>query len=174
VKVTRTEIFTDDEYDYTVLEKNFFSKPKSFFCLVQQVSPEDIQKYFVFGMKFEDFYVTPCKTKAHKDDKKNYVNVFTYEKTYLFISFKPMLKLFQTIFKSILNVKKINFLNNMSDFSCIFVKSKWGQFIEENSEKVGHFNYYLFRKESKSMKFSIIVTIENFLYFKKLLLLNLI
>jgi hypothetical protein len=139
--VTRTEVSSDEEYDMVVLERNFFSKPSSYFCLVQQISPDDIQKYFLLGIKFEDFYVTPCLKGSSNDslnkiDKKNYVNVFTYEKTYLFISNDPLCKLFESIFVSILNVKKLNFLHNMSDFSCIFRKDNYKQFTIENSEKV--------------------------------------
>jgi hypothetical protein len=153
VKVTRQEISTDEEFDLNVLEKNFFSKPKSYFCLVQQVSPEDIQKYFILGIKFEDFYITPCLKDNHnfsslepnsikklnKIDlhRKNYVNIFTYEKTYLFISYDPLCKLFENIFNSILGVKKLNFLHNMSDFSCIFIKENFNQFNKENTEKQG-------------------------------------
>jgi hypothetical protein len=127
-----------------VLEKNYFSKPKSYFCLVQQVSPEDIQKYFIFGIKFEDFYVTPLKVSKNNDmdDRpynKNYVNIFSYEKTYLFISYEPLCKLFDQIIQTILNVKKLNYLHNMTDFSCIFIKNKYKQFIDENNEKV---NFY--------------------------------
>jgi hypothetical protein len=136
VKVTRTEVSTDEGYEAIVLERNLFSKPTSLFCLVQQVSPEDIQKHFVFGMKFEDFYVTPLKTKKNDNDKTNYVNVFTYEKTYLFISYKPLCKFFQIIFQSLLSIKKLTLLLNMSEFSCIYIKDKYQQFLKENSEKV--------------------------------------
>lgn len=145
VKVVRNEICSNDEFETTILEKNFFSKPKSHFCLVQQISPEDIQKYFIFGIKFDDFYVTQMKVKKsdnecnEKIDKRNYVNIFAYEKTYLFISYEPTCKLFEEIFQAILNVKKLNYLLNMSEFSSVFVRSKYKQFMEENSEKVSNF-----------------------------------
>ena len=171
VKVTRNEISTDTEFDLVVLERNFFSKPKSYFCLVQQISPEDIQKYFIFGIRFEDFYVVPCsglrnqsRSNSHIVDKSernykksssnscslsiindtellslkktNYVKIFTYEKTYLFISTEPVCELFEQILQSILNIKKLNFLNNFSDFSSIFVSKLREHFTTENSEKV--------------------------------------
>jgi hypothetical protein len=139
VKVYRNEISTNDAYDMVVLEKNLFSHPKSHFCLVQQVSPENIQKYFIFGIKFDDFYIAPIHQSNKTSVKKaqNTVNIFTYEKTYLFISFEPLCKLFQNILQAVLNIKKLNFLHNMSEFSCIFIKQNYKQFIEENSEKLG-------------------------------------
>ena len=113
--------------------------------IFQPFSNQQIQKYFILGIKFDDFYVTPLKNKIYlekdkeKIDKKIYVNVFTYEKTYLFISNEPLGKLFQKIFDAILNIKKLNFLHNMTDFSCIFRKNNFQQFIQENNEKVNIF-----------------------------------
>ncbi len=46
-----------EEYDQIMLENNFFAKPKEEFCLVQQVSPDSIDKYFIFCIKFDDFYI---------------------------------------------------------------------------------------------------------------------
>lgn len=138
VKVIRSEILTNDAYDMVVLEKNFFSRPKSHFCLVQQVTPDDVQKYFIFGIKFDDFYITPLKRELNEGEnaKSNYVNCFIYEKTYLFISFEPLCNLFEQILQSILNIKKLNFLHNMSDFAYVFIKNNYKTFIEENNEKI--------------------------------------
>lgn len=88
-------------------------------------------------MKFDDFFITPILSKINSEDKQNYVNVFVYEKTYLFISHKPLCRLFHVVLQNLINVKKINFLHNMSDFSSIFIKSKYNEFLQENSEKNG-------------------------------------
>jgi hypothetical protein len=122
-----------------VLEKNFFSKPSSTFCLVQQVTPEDIQKYFIIGIKFEDFYITPVKIwNDDMNQRKNYINVFTYEKTYLFICQQPLCKLFDSILQSMLNIKKLNFLQNMYHFSYCFIPENKTTFETENNEKIGN------------------------------------
>jgi hypothetical protein len=139
VKVNRTVICTDVEFDTTILENNFFKKPTSSFCLVQQVSPDDVLKYYIFGIKFDDFYVTPVYGLKHENDidrKKNYVNVFKYEKTCLFISSQPLFKLFEGILQTILNVKKINFLQNLSTFSYCFIPENKNKFLAENRENV--------------------------------------
>ncbi len=57
VKVERLVISSEDEYE-DVLEKNIFSKIIRSFCLVQQITPDDVQKYFIFGITFNDFYIT--------------------------------------------------------------------------------------------------------------------
>ncbi len=139
VRVKRTVICTDVEFDSTILENNFFRKPTSSFCLVQQVSPDDTTKYYIFGIKFEDFYVTPVhgyKYGNEIDKKKNYVNVFVYEKTCLFISSQPYFKLFEGILQTILNVKKMNFLQKLSTFSNCFMPDIKNEFLAENCEKV--------------------------------------
>lgn len=58
MKVRRHLVETDLAYDSCILENNFFNKPKTSFCLVQQVSPDDVLKYFIMGIKFDDFYIT--------------------------------------------------------------------------------------------------------------------
>ncbi len=58
VKVRRYEIDNNHDYEQIMFDSNFFSRPKRTFCLLQQVSPEDIQKYLVFGIIFEDFIIT--------------------------------------------------------------------------------------------------------------------
>jgi hypothetical protein len=137
VKVLKAVISSDDEFDMSILEKNFFSKPKSTFCLVQQISPEDIQKYFIIGIKFDDFYITPVKIWSNDMNKrKNYINVFTYEKTYLFICQQPLCKLFDTILQAMLNIKKLNLLQNMSNFGFCFMPEHKGTFETENNEKI--------------------------------------
>jgi hypothetical protein len=165
-------VSTEEEYDAAVLEHNFYSKPKSYFCLVQQISPEDIQKYFIFGIKFQDFVVTPINTKKGYDDevksdfkinKNNYVNIFKYEKTYLFISYEPLYQLFQKIFENIFQIKKLNFLHNMSEFSCIFIKDCFLHFNKENNEKEGEqINELLYHFYKKSFpKYNEILTFNS-------------
>jgi hypothetical protein len=138
VRVTKTVISSDDEFDISILERNFFSKPSSTFCLVQQVSPEDIQKYFIIGIKFDDFYITPVKIFDESMNKrKNYINIFTYEKTYLFICQQPLCKLFDTTLQAMLGIKKLNLLQNMSNFGFCFIPENKKEFETENNEKVG-------------------------------------
>jgi hypothetical protein len=57
VEVKRVYIANEDDYIDYILEKNFFAGRKQAFCLLQQITPDDIIKYFVFGIKFDDFYV---------------------------------------------------------------------------------------------------------------------
>jgi hypothetical protein len=60
VNVERMTISSFEDYE-EVLEKNLFSKVIRSFCLVQQITPDDIQKYFIFGVTFNDFYLTVRK-----------------------------------------------------------------------------------------------------------------
>lgn len=64
------------------------------------------------------------------------MNVFIYEKTYLFISLDPLCNLIENIFSCILNVKKMNLLHNMTDFNSVFIKENYQNFSNENNEKV--------------------------------------
>lgn len=64
------------------------------------------------------------------------VNIFIYEKTYLFISLDPVCNLIEKIFNFLLGVKKMNFLFNMTDFASVFIKENYQTFIAENNEKV--------------------------------------
>jgi hypothetical protein len=78
----------------------------------------------------------PPKTKGLIEKNKNIVNVFIYEKTYLFISLDPVCNLIEKIFGVLLRVKKMNFLFKMTDFASVFIKEYYQNFIEENNEKV--------------------------------------
>ncbi len=68
------------------------------------------------------------------------MNVFVYEKTCLFISSQPLFKLFEGILQTILNVKKMNFLQNLSNFSNCFIPNVKNQFLSENRENVKKIN----------------------------------
>lgn len=58
VKVKRITINSEEEFEQRILGINFFSEENlQTFCLVQQISLDDITKYFIFGVKFNDFYV---------------------------------------------------------------------------------------------------------------------
>ena len=50
-------IKNNHEYDIVLLENNFFAKPKEEFCLIQQVSPDSKEKFYIFCIKFDDFYI---------------------------------------------------------------------------------------------------------------------
>jgi hypothetical protein len=127
VKVKRHRITNEDEYEQNILENNFFSKSKLSFCLVQQVTPDDIQKYFIFGIKFDDFYITNAKKGK---------NIFVYEKTYLFIAYEPLCLLFENIFQYILNIKKLNFFNNLDCYESLENRENLLNFEKENDEIV--------------------------------------
>ena len=147
IKVIRKEISTSEEFDTEILERNFYRKPLSTFCLVQQVSPEDIRKYFILGIRIEDFYIKPIHHSNNSSNNsnnnklnnysKNKISLFTYEKIYLFISEFPVYNLLEMIFKSIIHIKKLNFLNNLNDFCYLFIQEKYDEFCKENSEKNG-------------------------------------
>ena len=77
------------------------------------------------------------------DKNSNVVNIFIYEKTYLFISLNPLCNLVEKIFNCLLGVKKLNFLYNMTDFASVFIKENYNNFIEENNEKVNFIKIYL-------------------------------
>ena len=57
VKVKRFYVSNENEFVSLILERNFFSTIKFSFCLVQQITPDEIQKYFIFGIRFDDLYI---------------------------------------------------------------------------------------------------------------------
>jgi len=67
---------------------------------------------------------------------KNTVTIIIYEKTYLFISLDPYCFLFNKFYESALKVKKLNFLNNMTNFDSIYLNDNYENFIKENNEIV--------------------------------------
>ena len=100
---------------------------------------------FFFNLKI-NFKKKPLKTKGLIDKENNVVNIFIYEKTYLFISLEPLCNLIEKIYTSILGVKKLNFLFNLTDFSSLFVKENFEHFVTENNEKVKlNLFFFIFR-----------------------------
>jgi hypothetical protein len=148
VRVNRIDINDEEDWMYKILEKNFFSKNKLSFCLLQQVTPEDIEKYFIFGIKFDDLYIKTSKLK-----NKSGKSVFVYEKTYLFIANEALCKLFEEIFQYILNIKKLNFLRQFEDYESIFQESCLNIFKKENNEKVRNKNHLDWRSNIRSSLF---------------------
>ena len=51
-------------------------------------------------------------------------NVFIYEKTYVFISVEPLCKLFEKIFTFIENYKKLNFYQQLEEYSSLLNNAK--------------------------------------------------
>lgn len=89
---------------------NLYNVSVKSFCTVQQISPEDLGKYFIFGVKFWDIHFDFSKAT-------NKLKIFLYEKTYLFIAFEPFFNLFEEIIKFLLANKKCNALSILSNLS---------------------------------------------------------
>jgi len=113
------------------LEKNIFSKYNSTFCLLQQISPDSTKQYFIFGIKFNDIYIP-----LSEEENINHIKFFIYEKTYLFISNETLCALFLNIFQFIINYKKLNFCQNLSDFNSLFNNEIITNFNKKNEESV--------------------------------------
>ena len=83
-------------------------------------------------------------------------NVFIYEKTYVFISVEPLCKLFEKIFTFILNYKKLNFYQQLEEYSSLLNSIRVENFAMKNSEHVNYNNYiyityyFLYRQVLKS------------------------
>ena len=143
VKVKRFYVENDDDFVSQIFERNFFANINSSFCLVQQITPEDEKKYFIFGVKFDDLYIFVCCYiniyYFQNSKKQNSKNIFVYEKTYLFISTEPLCKLFEKIFNFILNYKKLSFYQNLEDYNSLLEQNKLDAFHTKNIEKVFFF-----------------------------------
>ena len=96
-------VYTNHKFinEYSYLEKNKFIInllncetliDKNNIWKIDSVAPQHIGK---------------IKIKGKIDSNKNIVNVFIYEKTYLFISLDPLCNLIENIFNCILNPKPI-------------------------------------------------------------------
>lgn len=127
------------------MERNIFSGQKSTFCLLQQITLENDKKYFIFGIKFNDIFIPEqgqlqIKDNLAKLETKVFenisYNVFIYEKTYLFISKEPLCKLFESMFKFIINYKKLIFCRNIDDFESLKDINKVKKFNDLNKENV--------------------------------------
>ena len=130
VKVTRNEIYSEIDYSTKILEENFFANPISTFIFIK--APEGlITEKYIYGIKFVNMYVF----KEKKKQKFNSSIIYKYEKCYLFISKEPCFQLLEMICFYFLQIKKINYLNNLTDFSSIFNQVKFNQFNLLNLEK---------------------------------------
>ena len=127
MKVNKIVINKEEDFDI-ILEHNLFSKYNSSFCLVQQITPDSVMKYFIFGIKFDEIKITNSKSRGK--------NIFIYEKTYLIISYEPLCTLFEKIFNMILAIKKLNFQNIIEDYLSLDDDIKIKKFEKENIELV--------------------------------------
>ena len=120
--------------------KNLFTNYNSTFCLLQQINLDSDEKYFIFGIKFDDIFI-PDNAEI-KDNKK--VKFFTIEKTYLFISNEPMFELFENIVNYILVYKKVIF-QKLIEFNSLLDKKTVSEFNILNLENVSKiFNNYFY------------------------------
>ena len=131
VKVSQYIIKNEDDYNQKILEKNIFSNYNSTFCLLQQISTDNPEQYFILGIKFDDVYIPTLE-----NDNAYKIKFFVYEKTFLFISNEALCKLFLNIFQFILNYKKLNFYQNLADFDSLFNNQIILNFNETNKENV--------------------------------------
>ena len=131
VKVSQYIIKNEDDYNQKILEKNIFSNYNSTFCLLQQISTDNSEQYFILGIKFDDVYIPTLE-----NDNAYKIKFFVYEKTFLFISNEALCKLFLNIFQFILNYKKLNFYQNLADFDSLFNNQIISNFNETNKENV--------------------------------------
>ena len=140
--------------------KNLFTNYNSTFCLLQQINLDSDEKYFIFGIKFDDIFI-PDNAEV-KDNKK--VKFFTIEKTYLFISNEPMFKLFENIVNYILVYKKVIF-QKLIEFKSLLDKKTVSEFNILNKENVRK-TYFIIISNYYSMmtlkKYWIIFIIKNF------------
>ena len=130
VRVEQIVITNEEEYTEKILMKNIFSNYNSTFCLLQQINLESNEKYFIFGVKFDDIFIPD-----NIEIKDNKIKFFIIEKTYLFISNEPMFKLFENIVNFILVHKKVIF-QNIIEFNSLLDKKIVSQFNELNKENV--------------------------------------
>ena len=130
VRVEQIIINNEEEYTEKILMKNIFSNYNSTFCLLQQINLESNEKYFIFGIKFDDVFIPD-----NIEIKDNKVKFFIIEKTYLFISNEPMFKLFENIVNFILVHKKLIF-QNIIEFNSLLDQKIVSSFNELNKENV--------------------------------------
>jgi hypothetical protein len=132
VKVEQYIIKDEEDFDDLILERNLFSNFNSTFCLLQQITIDNDQKYFIFGIKFDDIYI-PIPEEENLEEN---IKVFIYEKTYLFISNEPLCKLFEKIFYFIIHYKKLIFCNNLLDYNSLTNHETISKFNSLNEESV--------------------------------------
>ena len=131
VKVEQFIINNEEEYTEKILMKNIFSDYNSTFCLLQQITLDKNEKYFIFGIKFNDIFIPD--NKMNKDKK---IKFFIIKKNFLFISSELLCKLFENLFHFILVYKKLIFFKNLMDYNSLLNIEKIKQFNELNQENV--------------------------------------
>ena len=131
VKIEQHIINNEDEYEEKILERNLFSKYNSTFCLLQQITPDNSLQYFIFGIKFDDIFIS-----LPEDENTTKIKFFIFEKTYLFISNETLCTLFKNIFNFILKYKKLNFYQNLPDFNYLLRNDLISNFNQKNDENV--------------------------------------
>ena len=138
VRVEQIILNNEEEYTEKVLMKNIFSNYNSTFCLLQQINLESDEKYFIFGIKFDDIFIPD-----NIEIKDNKIKIFIIEKTYLFISNEPMFKLFENIVNFILVYKKVIFQNLIEFKSLLDLKtiSEFNKLNKENVSTIFIINY---------------------------------
>ena len=130
VRVEQLIITNEEEYTEKILMKNLFSNYNSTFCLLQQINLDSDEKYFIYGIKFNDIFIPD-----NVEFKDNNVKFFVIEKTYLFISNEPMFKLFENVVNFILVYKKVIF-QKIIEFKSLLDKKIVSEFNELNKENV--------------------------------------
>ena len=133
VQIEQYIINNEEEFNEKILERNFFSNYNSTFCLLQQITIDNDQKYFIFGIKFDDIYIPIPEDEEINSDN---IKIFIYEKTYLFISNEPLCKLFEKLFHFIINYKKLNFCNNLVDYNSLKNNEIISKYNKSNQENV--------------------------------------
>ena len=130
VRVEQFIIKSEEEYTDKILMKNIYYDFNSTFCLLQQITLDKNEKYFIFGIKFNDIFI-PENQKIN-----NKIKMFLIEKTYLFISSQLLCKLFENLFKFILYYKKLVFSQNIIDYNSLIKIENIRKFNELNKENV--------------------------------------
>ena len=138
VQIEQYIINNEEEFNEKILERNFFSNYNSTFCLLQQIAIDNDQKYFIFGIKFDDIFIPIPEDEEENNEN---IKIFIYEKTYLFISNEPLYKLFEKIFRFIINYKKLNFCNNLVDYNSLKKNEIIAKFNKLNQENVRIYFY---------------------------------
>lgn len=105
---------------------------------MQQISADNTQQYFIFGIKFDDIFI------PENQDLKEKIKLFLIEKTYLFISSELLCKLFEHLFIFILSYKKLIFFKNIIDYNSLKDIEKIKKFNEANKENVSNFHFVIF------------------------------
>ena len=159
VRVEQIVITNEEEYTEKILMKNLFSNYNSTFCLLQQINLDSYEKYFIYGIKFNDIFIPD-----NVEFKDNNVKFFVIDKTYLFISNEPMFKLFENVVNFILVYKKVIF-QKIIEFNSLLDKKVVSEFNELNKENVSSYLFiinFVYNRMIILNKFWIIFIIKNF------------